>query len=245
MRAVEIPPGLIGGIIFDLDDTLAPEEAFVLSGFRHVASCLGAKHGYAPEHLFTVMRELFRKKEKKVFNRLLDELNKEYCERDILDLIEIYRTHIPDDGYRLYPDCREVLPLLFARYRCALITDGYLEMQQNKLRKLGLESCLSPVIINSDKACFKPHTGAYEKVVAEWKLSPRHILCLGDNPLKDFVAPLQMGMVTARIRRKGLYSMRRGPKAWRARHTLRDLWELFDILAPGKNDETRRGTQPC
>jgi putative hydrolase of the HAD superfamily len=232
----------IGGIIFDLDDTLAPEEAFVRSAFRHIAASMEIRYGYPAQRLFESMKNLFLEKERKIFNRLLESLGLAYSQHDIDQLIELYRCHIPDESYSLYPDCRENLPFFLREYRCALITDGHYQMQMNKIIKLGIESLFNPMIINSETVLFKPHREAYERVLTSWKLPPERILCLGDNPMKDFITPLQMGMITVRIRRKGLYYRRRGPSSSRAHYTVNDLRELKDSIA--LIEKERRAEKP-
>lgn len=214
----------IRGIIFDLDDTLAPERDYVFSGFRAVASHL-ALLGVDERESFERMKSIFQAdRKRKVFDELLKELGMTSPDKGAL--LEIYRNHVPDGKYRLYPDCRRNLPLIADKYRCALLTDGRRGGQENKIKALGIGSYFVEIIINENPELFKPHPLPYERIMNALGLTAEHILAIGDNPLKDFITPRRLGMATVRIRRGGIYGRMRGCASWRADWTISSLDEL-------------------
>lgn len=54
-----------------------------------------------------------------VFNRLLGKYNIEYSKDDVIDLVNIYRSHKPNIS--LYDDAKEILNYLYRNYKLGLI----------------------------------------------------------------------------------------------------------------------------
>jgi len=219
------------GMIFDLDDTLAPEKEYVLSGFRAVASYLGKLAGCSESACFEKMKEFFEQgRRKNVFDALLEEFTIPETAVTVGELVELYRSHEPDVHYRLYDDVPGFLDFFTGRYRCALVTDGFTRQQQKKIEALGIGAAFSPVYINEDRRFFKPHPHAYEGIIAAWRIEPHEIAVVGDNPAKDFITPRKMGMLTVRVRRQGFYRRVIGQTEGRADFSVRDFRELADLI---------------
>ena len=187
--------GEIKGVIFDLDDTLYPEKAYVRSGFKAVSDYLGG--GYE-ERLWTLFEE-----GKPAIDALLSETGREAEKQEAL---RVYRSHEPD--IRLYEGTADILEDLKKRgIRVGIITDGRPEGQRKKLRALGLE--IQDVIITDELGGVqfrKPCDIAFRILMTRWRLNPSEIVYVGDNPAKDFQAPRQLGMKSIWFRNPdGLY----------------------------------------
>ncbi len=175
----------IRGIIFDLDDTLYSEKEYIRSGYKAVSDYLGG--GYE-EKLWKYFEE-----KKQVIDELLKELghtkNKE-------KVINIYRSHKP--SIHLYYGVIEMLNELRARgIKVGIITDGRPLGQHNKFEALGLGRFIDDFIITDELGGTqfrKPCDIAFRIMSAKWKLPFEQIVYVGDNPIKDFQAPKQLGM---------------------------------------------------
>lgn len=188
--------GKIKGVIFDLDDTLYSEKEYVKSGFKSVSDYLGG--GY----------------ENKLWNYFeggmpaIDELLKELqLENDKDTILSIYRSHKPN--IHPYPGVIELIRELRNRgIKIGIITDGRPEGQRNKLDTLKLD--IDDVIITDElggSQFRKPCDIAFRIMVMRWRLNPADIVYVGDNPLKDFQAPQQIGMRSIWFKNSnGLYS---------------------------------------
>ena len=92
-------------VLFDLDNTLYPEEEFVTSGFRAVADCLAEYKNLDAETLQKRMLHLLHAQgRRRVFNTLLAELNLD-SPVWLRTLLMVYRSHRP--AISLFPEWRQ------------------------------------------------------------------------------------------------------------------------------------------
>src|ERR1035437_8597969 len=84
----------MNAVVFDLDDTLFPEEQFVMSGFRAVDIWLEKNQqvrGFLP-----VAKQIFHEGDRKsVFNLALQQLDIPFDNVFIATLVSVYREHFP------------------------------------------------------------------------------------------------------------------------------------------------------
>ena len=194
-------------VVLDLDDTLYPEEAFVHSGFRAVSAYLKEKK-IIEKDLFDLMRECFDAGERgEVFNSVLRSEGVE-PERALIDsLVDVYRSHKPDIS--LYPDAISFLERMGKDKKLGLLTDGYLNVQRNKVETLGLEKYFDMVVYTDEigQKFWKPHKAGYEKIMNAFGVEGALCLYIADNPDKDFFGAKNLGWKTIRLKRPGgIYS---------------------------------------
>lgn len=188
--------GQIKGVIFDLDDTLYSEKEYVKSGFRAVSDYLGTDY----QHMLWDFFEAG----KPAIDELLKVLGRESEKENVL---KTYRSHNPD--IHLYPGMAKMIEDLKAKsIKVGIITDGRPEGQKKKLDALGLR--VDDVIITDELGGIqfrKPCDIAFRIMVTRWRLNPADVVYVGDNPVKDFQAPQQLGMKCLWFRNNdGLYS---------------------------------------
>ena len=186
----------IKGVIFDLDDTLYSEKEYVKSGYKAVSDYLGGDY---EDKLWN-----FFEAGKPAIDELLKELGRESEKEDTL---QIYRSHKPN--IHLYLGVAEMIENLKAKgVKVGIITDGRPEGQRNKLHALGLK--VDDVIITDELGGIqfrKPCDIAFRIMVTRWRLNPADVVYVGDNPVKDFQAPQQLGMRHLLFKNSdGLYS---------------------------------------
>lgn len=189
-------------IVFDLDDTLYPERAYVHSGFAAVATMLGRRFPVPPD-LTDRMRALFDTPDRpRVFNVIVEQLALPNGETLIADMIQTYRTHRPTIA--LYPDADAALTRLRDSAKLGLITDGHAAAQHAKIDALHLRPRLDALIVTDDwgRGFWKPHPRAFEEMSARLAVPPDRCTYVADNPAKDFVAPNVLGWHTIQIRRR-------------------------------------------
>ena len=188
----------VKGVIFDLDDTLYPEKEYVRSGYKAVSEFLGG--GFEEK-----LREHFMHGRPAV-DEVLKETGREAQKAEVL---EVYRSHVPD--IHLHSGVKELLAYLRGKgIRTGIITDGRPEGQRKKIKALGLDEMADDIIITDELGGVqfrKPCDIAFRIMQTRWRLSPSDIVYVGDNPVKDFQAPQQLGMKRLWFRNKdGLYS---------------------------------------
>lgn len=190
-------------VVFDLDDTLYPEQSYAFSGFEAVAAWLDKKIK-CPADAAQRMRELYLTGDRgHVFDRLLAEYGHPDPQSLIPEMIQCYRTHQP--RLSLHSDARAALEAWRGRFRLGLISDGPLTMQQSKVQALGLAPLLDEIILTDawGPEHWKPHPRAFETLEARFGCRGPALVYIADNCGKDFVAPRRLGWRTVWLRRPG------------------------------------------
>lgn len=194
------------GVVLDLDDTLYLERDYVRSGFAavaaHVATRSDTDASRVEDHLW---RRFTSGERGSHFDDLLASDPALRDRVDVAELVEVYRHHAPDIS--LLPGARELLAdLRVTGRRTAVISDGALAGQQEKVRALGLEDLVDGPVVLTDvwgSEGWKPHPRAFLHVQDAWGLPPEDLVYVGDNPHKDFDAPRALGWACVRLRMPG------------------------------------------
>ncbi|MBE5792263.1 MAG: ATP-grasp domain-containing protein [Clostridiales bacterium] len=192
-------PQTVRGVIFDLDDTLYNEKDYIKSGFSAIQEWLCRKD--------TATR-LWKHFENKLpaIDAYLSEIGlseqKENC-------LKVYREHIPT--IKLLDGVVELLADLRSKHiRIGIITDGRPNGQRNKIAALRLDEMVDDIIITDElggEQFRKPCDIAFRIMQRRWKIPFEQIMYVGDNAIKDFQAPQQLGMQVCLINNgNGLYS---------------------------------------
>ena len=170
-------------VVFDLDDTLYPESAYVRSGFRALGEWADEQLGVPVEEAYAELEALFREGVRgDTFDRWL-------AARGIPDaglvpeMVRVYRAHRP--AIEPFPEAPALLDRLRRRYALGVLSDGEVEVQSAKLDSLGLRTLLERMgSVAAGEAAY-----------------------LADNPAKDFIAARAAGMRSVRLRYDGgIYS---------------------------------------
>ncbi|HXG09748.1 MAG TPA: HAD family hydrolase [Gemmataceae bacterium] len=195
----------LAGLVFDLDDTLYLERDYVRSGFAHVARLVEARCGRCQGEIFAFLWDLFSRGERgHTFDRLRESYPDVARHFRVGDLVESYRSHPP--AISLLPAAAQLLEACRRRgVRVGLLSDGPLPAQQAKVRALGLDRFLDPIVLTDawGREFWKPHPRGYQLFSERWGLAPRQLAYVGDNPCKDFLAPRRRGWRSALLRLPG------------------------------------------
>ena len=220
----------VKAVIFDLDDTLYPERAYVKSGYRAVAKFLG-NDAYADR-----LYELFEQG-KPAIDILLSEINRP---DDKDKALEIYRTHKPD--ITMYPEMKKTLETLRVRgIKLGIITDGRPNGQNNKIDALGVRDMVDEIVITDELGGTdfrKPCDIAFRIMQVRFALPASEIMYVGDNITKDFAAPMQLGMKSLYFRNpEGIYYTDE-ESAFFAPHDIKGVCEALCGLAANTGAST-------
>ena len=192
---------MITTVVFDLDDTLYDEIEYCKSGFTAVAEFL-AELPEAPtaERIFTALWKQFTGGNRtNTFNAALDQLEISYDDKQIKELVNIYRNHIPK--IKLPQDSRDILCELKAKYTLALLTDGFLPGQKLKVQSLEIEKYFECIIYTEQlgREFWKPSLAGFEKIINILNTKPENMVYIADNEKKDFIAPNKLGFFTVQL----------------------------------------------
>lgn len=198
-------------IVFDLDDTLYPESAFVRSALaaagRHAAESWGLRSlGAESLRLFDAGQR------QRIFQAAHAAAGHgELTDERAGELLKVYREHRPE-SLEWFPDARVAVEQLYRNYPLELVSDGYLPTQANKFAALGAGVWIpNPVFTEAlGREHWKPSPRAFELVMQ--RHPGANFIYVADNPTKDFVAPRALG--------------------WRTVHVVRPAGVYRDVAAP-------------
>ncbi len=167
-----------------------------------------------------------------MFNRLLERYRQDSQEQ-VQQLIQLYRTHEP--SLQLPRESREILDWIGNQgMKTGVITDGYLVVQKNKVKALGLEDLMDFIICTDSlgREHWKPSPRAFEVILEELGCPSESAIYVGDNPIKDFIPGNLLGMVTVQlISQHGVYREASSTQDMsKARHVINSLAELKSLL---------------
>jgi len=196
----------IKAMIFDLDDTLYPESEFVMGGFLAVARYLAQNYKLDKLRIFNILKSDFKKgSHGKNFNSILEKFN--LSEKELKKLISIYRNHKPK--IKLFPDAEKLLKhLQHEKIKMALISDGPIETQKNKIEALKVKRCFQVITLSDELGIDyrKPSVRPFNLTLKKLLVKPSEAVYVADNPQKDFIGAKKLGVSTIRIKRKrGIY----------------------------------------
>lgn len=183
-------------IVFDLDDTLYKEVEFLQSAYREISSWL--EKSYGKKNVYEYMLSCY-KKGLNVFACVNNEYNLKFSLDAYLDR---YRMHMPEIS--LAKDVEDSL-ISMCENDCILgiITDGRSITQSNKITALGLNRYISweNCIISETFGYSKPCPQAF--LYFQNKYIDADFYYIGDNVIKDFIAPNQLGWITICVKDDG------------------------------------------
>lgn len=218
-------------VLFDLDDTLYPEQKFVRGGLQAAASLAGKWLSVPADELFKQFWNAFQNGEKYIFNSVLNRY-KNFSQSEIEQLVYAYRNHKP--YLELFRDAKITLEILKKKnVFVGIITDGCEGVQKNKVESLNLVNLVDLIIYTDSfgREFWKPHTRAFEAALKEFNVPPGEAVYIGDNPQKDFVAPNKLGMHSIQIKRNiGVYQNANTVDGGEPEFKIRSLEEIFTKL---------------
>lgn len=108
-------------------------------------------------------------------------------------LNEAYLAEMPKQ-LKLVPGARKVLDYLHHRYRMSIITNGFKEVQVDKLIQSGLKKYFDKVFISEEVGAQKPQRKIFEHAVKSMNAPKKKSLMIGDSWEADIMGAKQFGI---------------------------------------------------
>jgi putative hydrolase of the HAD superfamily len=190
-------------VVFDLDDTLYPESAYVRSGFRAVAEEAQRRYGVPADEAFAELERLFDDGVRgDTFDRWLSARG---IDADAADLVAAYRAHTPT--IEPFPEAAPLLASLREQgYALGLLSDGEPAIQYGKLDAIGLREAFDATLVSGElgRDAWKPSPRGLTTLLERLGgIDPAEAVYVSDNPAKDFKAAREAGMRSIWVRRDG------------------------------------------
>ena len=108
-------------------------------------------------------------------------------------LADAYIQNLPEYNY-LFPGVIEVLEKLKKQYSLHIITNGFREVQQFKMRNAGLSQYFITVTDSESVGVKKPNPLIFQKALSDANCQPSRAVMIGDSYEADILGALQAGM---------------------------------------------------
>lgn len=190
------------GLIFDLDDTLAPREAYLQSGFAAVAASVAASWRRDEAALLDTLRRAHADGHAGTeFQGLCDEHRLPLSL--VPAMVHTFRTHAP--AVHLAPDVgRTLRDLRAGGWRLGLVTNGLPAVQRRKVHALGLAALIDHVTYAEEHSRRgKPDPEPFADAVCHLRLSASQCVFVGDDLVCDIAGASACGMRTILVRASG------------------------------------------
>ena len=111
----------------------------------------------------------------------------------VFTLADAYIQNLPEHNH-LFPGAIEVLDKLKERYSLHIITNGFREVQNFKMRNAGLTPYFSTVTDSESVGVKKPNPLIFQKALIDANCDPTRSVMIGDSYEADILGALQVGM---------------------------------------------------
>jgi putative hydrolase of the HAD superfamily len=190
---------VIRAVLFDLDDTLYDQRAWLAEAWQAVAGAVAA-FGLAPGDLAAALAEIAAEGSDRgrIIDRALERVGAAGVPLE--PLVQAFRSHGPE-RLAAYPGVPAALAQLRARCPIGLVTDGDPGIQRAKLRALGLCDAFDVVVLSDElgRGYRKPNPAPFRAALFALGVAPQETLFVGDRPDKDVAGAAAAGMACIRV----------------------------------------------
>ena len=192
---------MLKAVGFDLDNTLYDQSDHMTAFIKHASKRLSEMASVtsdAAEKIFLKKWQELTSFHTHLFDEVLKDLNIQnhgYV-KVLVDQYHRFRTEL-----KLFPGAENLLRSLGSHYQLFIITDGNLEMQQEKVRALKIADYFSMIIYTGQYGSEwkKPSVLPFRYAVDSLHRLPFECAYVGDNPLTDFKGARETGLTTIRV----------------------------------------------
>lgn len=203
-----VEPCIASGVVFDLDDTLIDQKAWIWSKlkllYEKFASVLPSRSQFLTAAYYIVEEG----DKSLLIDTLIERLGLPLELRE--KLIEVYRAIVPEDIF-VYPDVERVVIELSRRgFSLGLLSDNPAESQRQKLERLRTTndfiSAFDAVVLADELGVRKPDARAFWAIASALKSPCDQLVMVGDNLLRDSIGAIEAGFAGAfLLKRQGAF----------------------------------------
>ena len=194
MPAVSLPEA----IVFDLDDTLYPQEEYKRSGFESVAEWVAGRSDSSYETCFDELEKIMNEKGPS-YHYMFDDMAARLGLEPVLvpEMVRVFIRHKP--RLACYEGVYPMLERLRRRFKLGILTDGPVDVQRGKVEALGLDTRMDKVLYSGLLGREKPDPELFAWFEEAFALPGPVFVYVGDNPDKDFAGAKERNWTTVRV----------------------------------------------
>jgi uncharacterized cofD-like protein len=223
----------IQAIIFDLDDTLYDCSGTLTAEAQNRAIEAMVSHGLEASHSEAAQAVPALRAGQQGKVNIVEALVERFGpQRDTLVRVGLDAYNQADalGDISLFPDVSDTLAALHKSYKLILVTSGVSERQRNKISKLGLDGCFDLILIDDIHEKLSKRE-RFLAAMANYGLTARDILVVGDRVFSEIKIGNQLGMVTTQMQH-GHYANITPSKGWEnPDYVIKQISEVPSIIA--------------
>lgn len=150
------------------------------------------------------------------FKNTLVKLNKELDDKKAKDMNDSFLELLPTKK-SLLPNSLEILDYCQSKYSLHIISNGFYEVQLQKMRGSGIYHYFSHIVTNEIAGARKPSKEIFEYALNAAKCKPQDAIMIGDSFEADILGSQSVGM-------KAIYIAQENPE--NHQHHITDLLQL-------------------
>jgi putative hydrolase of the HAD superfamily len=218
-------------VVFDLDNVLYDERDYIYAAFRSIALFLSERCRFSDDEIYSKLVCDFENKGSmypRLFNDAVEDLGPD--QNLVPEILRLYAT--VDSKLELFPETTNtLLTLRRLGLKLALVTNGGVQIQRNKVRLLGVEESFDAIVFarETETGKEKPDPEAYRVALQKLGVGAEEAVCVGDNPHTDFWGAKQLGMLTVRVL-CGEFKDVHLSDEYEAEIALHNIAELLDVV---------------
>jgi putative hydrolase of the HAD superfamily len=190
----------IDAVLFDLDDTLFPQEAWLAGAWDAVARA-AEPAGVDPAALRAALRRIAAEGSDRggIIDRALRAVTA--APVAVGPLVDAFRRHRAG-ALAPYPRVPELVRRLRSVVPVGLVSDGDVGIQRDKLRAIGMEDAFDVVVWSDElgRDRRKPAPAPFVRALELLGLPAARVVFVGDRPDKDISGASGVGMRSLRVR---------------------------------------------
>ncbi len=125
---------------------------------------------------------------------------------------------------QMLPNAMEVLEYLQKKYKLHIITNGFTDVQHNKLKNCGIKGHFSSVFTSEEVGCNKPNSDFFNFVIFKTGANRNNSIVIGDDIEVDIKGAAEVGIDTI------WFNPNNGTDSFEANFEIQNLAELKGIL---------------
>lgn len=205
-RSGETTSERVEAVLFDLDDTLFPQESWLAGAWADVARAAAPSGADGTALLAALLRIAAEGSARGgIVDRALLAVGAGHV--PVGPLVDAFQAHDPG-VLELYPGVASLLPRLRAAVPLGLVSDGDVDIQRGKLKALALEASFDVVVWSDElgRDRRKPSPAPFLRALELLGRPAARVVFVGDRPDKDVAGAQAVGMRAIRVR-SGEYAL--------------------------------------
>ncbi len=127
--------------------------------------------------------------------------------------------------FSLLPGAEELVRYLAQKYPLVVLSNGFIEVQYDKINRSGLRDCFAHIVLSEEVGCQKPNPRIYETALQLCGMRAEEVLMIGDSWYSDIRGAINAGIDQLWITNRNTIADNQT-----ATYIVERLQEIYDIV---------------